>query len=74
MSEPIETQQTHAPTVEHIIRSVISAAKAGQITNHEKDDMTEKWEIISEYGTYVVENINRMSKTQRVFNKTNFYK
>ena len=34
MSEPIETQQTHAPTVEHIIRSVISAAKAGQITKH----------------------------------------
>lgn len=74
MSESV-IETTEAPvTMETVIRGVIAAAKAGHIVNHAKDETKETWEIASEHGTYVVENVNRTSKTQREFNKTNFYR
>lgn len=60
-------------TCETTIRSVIAGAKAGRILNHAKTDSMESWTIGSDVGDYRVEVINRMSKSERTFNKTNFY-
>lgn len=60
-------------TCENIIRSVIAGAKAGRIAKHVKTDAMETWTIGSDVGDYRVEVINRMSKSDRTFNKTNFY-
>lgn len=62
-------------TVEQTLRSVIAAAKAGHFSKVESTpEGVVAWNIESPVGTFVVENINRMSKTSREFNKTNFYK
>jgi len=61
-------------TVESTLRSVIAAAKAGQFKQLPPAEGKVAWSIESPAGTFVVENINRISKTDREFNKTNFYK
>ena len=62
-------------SVEDTIRSVIAAAKAGRFSKvANTPEGTNSWTIEAPTGTFVVENINRTSKTEREFNKTNFYK
>jgi hypothetical protein len=62
-------------SVEETIRSVIAAAKAGRFSKvANTPEGTNSWTIEAPSGTFMVENINRMSKTAREFNKTNFYK
>lgn len=62
-------------TVESTLRGVIAAAKAGRFSRvANTPEGTSSWTIDSPDGTFVVENINRTSKTAREFNKTNFYK
>ena len=62
-------------SVEETIRSVIAAAKAGHFSKvANTPEGTDSWSIEAPSGTFVVENINRTSKTAREFNKTNFYK
>lgn len=61
-------------TCEATIKSIVSAAKSGHVTNHEKTDEMETWTIQTDTDMYMVENISRKSKTGRDFNKTNLKK
>ena len=68
-------EETPTMTVEETLRSVIAAAKAGRFSKvANTPEGTDSWTIEAPTGTFVVENINRTSKTAREFNKTNFYK
>ena len=68
-------EETTTMTVEETLRSVITAAKAGRYSKVAgTPEGTSSWTIEAPTGTFVVENINRTSKTSREFNKTNFYK
>lgn len=66
--------ETPITTVESTLRTVIAAAKAGSFHQMPPAEGKVAWQIDSPAGAFVVENINRQSKTQREFNKTNFYK
>ena len=68
-------EETTTMTVEETLRSVITAAKAGRYSKVAgTPEGTSSWTIEAPTGTFVVENVNRTSKTSREFNKTNFYK
>lgn len=71
MSEPVINSEM-AP-MEQLIRTVVNAAKNGGITAHNKTEEAESWIIATENAKYKVEKVNRMAKTQRKFDKTNFY-
>ena len=68
MSEP---NVNVVPTCEATIKSIVTAAKSGHVTAHEKTDEKETWTIQTDTNTYMVENISRKSRTGRDFNKTN---
>lgn len=70
MSEPTRQKEQ----MEELICNVIASAKAGNISDHRKNSVSESWVITTGQDKYLVENVSRQSKTQRSFNKTNFYK
>lgn len=71
MSEPVINSEM-AP-MEQLIRSVVEAAKNGGVKDHMQTAEAESWIIATDSATYKVEKVNRMAKTQRKFDKTNFY-
>ena len=60
-------EETPTMTVEETLRSVIAAAKAGRFSKVAgTPEGTNSWTIEAPTGTFVVENINRTSKTARL--------
>lgn len=70
MSEPVQGREQ----MEELICSVIASAKAGNVSDHRKNSVSESWVITNGPDKYLVENVSRRAKTDRAFNKANFYK